>query len=392
MHDPLDAAHLPPGVRARLLRHVNGLDMHLLEAGEAGRPLLLLLHGFPELAFSWRHVMVPLAEAGYHVVAPDQRGYGRTTGWTASFDGEIQSFGPLNYVRDALALVAALGHTEVASVIGHDFGSPVAGNCAISRPDVFRSVALMSAPYGGPRPWPRGEQPQPEAAAGLASGGMNEALGRLDPPRKHYQWYYSTREANENMWHARQGLANFIRAYYHHKSADWAANTPFRLSAWTASELARMPTYYIMPAGLGMAETVAAEMPGAAEVAANGWLPEKDLAVYAMEYGRTGFQGGLQSYRCTTSGLAAAEMRLFAGRRIEVPSCYIAGASDWGVYQKPGDFEAMQATACADLRGAHLVPGAGHWVQQEQPEATVGLLLDFLRGQGAPRRRDGRSD
>lgn len=392
MNEPLDAAHLPTGIRSRFVPHVNGLHMHVLEAGEAGRPLLLLLHGFPELAFSWRHVMLPLAEAGYHVVAPDQRGYGRTTGWVAEFDGEIQSFGPLNYVRDALALVAALGHGQVAGVIGHDFGSPVAGNCAISRPDVFRSVVLMSAPYGGPRPWPLGEQAKPEGAAGLASGGMNEALARLDPPRKHYQWYYSTREANANMWLARQGLPDFIRAYYHHKSADWAANKPYRLAGWEASELAKMPTYYIMPLELGMAETVAAEMPGAAEVAANAWLPDRDLAVYAMEYGRTGFQGGLQSYRCTTSGLVGAEMRLFGGKRIEVPACYIAGASDWGVYQKPGDFEAMQSTACADLRGCHLVPGAGHWVQQEQPEATVELVLEFLRGQDAARRREGRSD
>lgn len=392
MHDPLDAAHLPEGVRARIIRHVNGLDMHLLEAGEAGRPVLLLLHGFPELAFSWRRVMVPLAEAGFHVVAPDQRGYGRTIGWTAEFDGEIQSFGPLNYVRDTLALVAALGHTEVASVIGHDFGSPVAGNCAIARPDVFRSVVVMSGPYGGPRPWPMGEQSAPEAPAGLASPAMNEALGRLDPPRQHYQWYYSTRGANENIWNAKQGLHDFLRAYYHYKSADWAGNRPFRLSDWVASELAQMPTYYIMPAGLGMAETVAAEMPSPAEIAANAWLPEKDLAVYAMEYGRTGFQGGLQSYRCTTSGLVAAEMRLFAGRRIEVPACYIAGASDWGVYQKPGDFEAMQTTACADFRGAHLVPGAGHWVQQEQPEATVELLLDFLRRRDVARNRTERSD
>lgn len=380
MTEPLAPAHLPPGIRSRIIRQVNGLDMHVLEAGAADKPLLLLLHGFPELAFSWRHVMPRLAEAGYHVVAPDQRGYGRTTGWTAAFDGEIQSFGPLNYVRDALALVAALGRTRVAAVIGHDFGSPVAGNCALSRPDVFRAAVLMSAPYAGPRPWPLGVPGAPEAATGLASGAMNEALARLDPPRKHYQWYYSTREANENMWRAKQGLGNFIRAYYHHKSADWAANKPHRLAGWQAEELAKMPTYYIMPLELGMAETVAAEMPGAAEIAANRWLPEEDLAVYAMEYGRTGFQGGLQAYRCTTSGLAAAEMRLFAGRRIEVPACYIAGASDWGVYQKPGDFEAMQTRACADLRGCHLVPGAGHWVQQEQPGATVAHVLEFLRG------------
>src|SRR6516162_5205159 len=111
---PLDDAILAPGIRARLVRGVNGLDMHVLEAGfEAhGRTLVLLLHGFPELAYSWRKVMLPLAAAGFHVVAPDQRGYGRTTGWDADYDGDLASFRMLNAVRDAPGLVAALGYHE----------------------------------------------------------------------------------------------------------------------------------------------------------------------------------------------------------------------------------------------------------------------------------------
>src|SRR5690348_6473567 len=120
--------------------------MHVLEAGfaEQGRPCLLLLHGFPELAYSWRKVMLPLAAEGFHVVAPDQRGYGRTTGWDPDYDGDVGSFRLLNLVRDMLSLLFALGHRSVAAVIGHDFGSPVAACCALARPDVFRSVALMS--------------------------------------------------------------------------------------------------------------------------------------------------------------------------------------------------------------------------------------------------------
>src|SRR6185312_6919271 len=125
---PLPAAALPPGIRARILPGINGLAMHILEAGHEGgdRPLILLLHGFPELAYSWRKAMPPLAAAGYRVVAPDQRGYGRTTGWDGAYDGDLGAFRLLNLVRDALALVAALGHREAAAVIGHDFGSPVA--------------------------------------------------------------------------------------------------------------------------------------------------------------------------------------------------------------------------------------------------------------------------
>ena len=156
MHPPLP---LPSGIRSRHIGNGRGLDMHLLEAGQPGQPLLLLLHGFPELAYSWRHVMLPLAQAGYHVVAPDQRGYGRTTGWSQGYDVDLAEFGPLNYVRDAVGLVAALGVDRVACVIGHDFGSPVAGNCALVRPDLFRAAIVMSAPFGGPPALPVGGVP-----------------------------------------------------------------------------------------------------------------------------------------------------------------------------------------------------------------------------------------
>jgi pimeloyl-ACP methyl ester carboxylesterase len=119
---------LPPGIRSHVVNNINGLAMHLLEAGfeTRGRPAVLLLHGFPELAYSWRKVMLPLANAGFYVVAPDQRGYGRTTGWDDAYDGDLDSFRIPNLVRDALGLVSALGYRSVAAVVGHDFGSIVA--------------------------------------------------------------------------------------------------------------------------------------------------------------------------------------------------------------------------------------------------------------------------
>src|SRR5262245_60152036 len=155
---PYDSAILPAGIRSRFVDGINGLRMHVLEAGfeTKGRPCLLLLHGFPELAYSRRRVMLPLAQAGYHVVAPDQRGYGRTTGWDSDYDSDLAPFRVLNVVRDALGLVSALGYRSVAAVIGHDFGSPIAAWSALVRPDVFRSVVLMSAPFGGPPSLPFG--------------------------------------------------------------------------------------------------------------------------------------------------------------------------------------------------------------------------------------------
>ena len=363
---------LPEGVRSRVVEGVNGLRMHLLEAGfeTPDRPCLLLLHGFPELAYSWRKVMPALAAAGYHVIAPDQRGYGRTTGADTDYNGSVSPFGMLSLVRDALALLAALGRTHVTAVIGHDFGSPVAAHCALIRPDVFRAVALMSAPFAGPPPLPP-VAPGPDIHAALAA---------LDPPRKLYQWYYSTREADGDMRKAPQGLSAFLRAYYHVKSADWAGNAPFRLAGWGAQELAKMPAYYVMGRDQDMAAAVTPFMPAPAEVAACAWLPDTELAVYVDEFARTGFQGGLNWYRAGTGGLNARETALFAGRTIEVPALFIAGAQDWGVYQAPGALEAMQTKACADFRGCHLIEGAGHWVQQEQPQAVAEHLLAFLAG------------
>ena len=180
-----------------------------------------------------------------------------------------------------------------------------------------------------------------------------------------------------------QGVHAFLRAYFRHKSADWAGNRPFRLAAWSA-ELARMPTYYIMDRDRTMAETAAEEMPGEEETAACRWLPDVELAVYAREYERNGFQGGLQWYRCRTSGRFDREHELFSGRRIEVPACFIAGAADWGIYQAPGALEAMEAHA-ADWAGTWLVDGAGHWVQQEQPDAVSARLTAFASGHGGAR-------
>lgn len=371
---------LPVGVRSRFIDDVNGLRVHLLESGYTpkGRPCLLLLHGFPELAFSWRKILPALAEFGFHVVAPDMRGYGRTTGWSNGYDTDVREFGMLNLVRDAVGLLQALGHRTAEAVIGHDFGSSVAGWCAVLRPDLFHRVVMMSAPFPGPPKLPfdfaeAGRQIQPGRT-------IHQELAALPRPRKHYQYYYSSRQANEDMWHSPQGLAAFLRAYFHFKSADWPANQPFRLESFSAGELAKMPAYYIMDASKTMAETVAMEMPTPAQIEACTWLTNAELSFYVGEYRRTGFQGGLSWYRCGIEGHDLAQLQTFGGRRIDIPSMFISGASDWGTYQRPHHAERMRDEVCTDMKSFNLIDGAGHWVQQEQPQAVIRLLNQFLSG------------
>src|SRR2546425_1424590 len=378
--EPSGGTTLPAGIRSRFINNVNGITYHILEAGfeSAARPCVLLIHGFPELAYSWRRVIPPLARAGFHVIAPDLRGYGHSGGTDVTFDDDLAPFTLLNKVRDMLGLVSAIGYRSVAAVVGHDHGSGVAGWCALARPDVFRSVVLMSAPFAGAPSLAfkyLDDAPKPDASRGA---NVDDDLAKLQVPRKYYQTYYTTRPANENMWHPAQGIHNFLRAYYHFKSADWKENKPFALTANTASEMAKLPRYYVMDLNKGMAETAAPQMPSASAIAACKWLPEEELGVYSAEYGRTGFQGGLNSYRVNRDPKYSVELQLFSGRTIDVPSAFIAGKSDWGPYQRAGAVEIMRTKACTQMRRVHFLDGAGHWVQQDQHESVTRLLLEFL--------------
>lgn len=365
------------------------MTVHILESGyeTPNRPAVLLLHGFPELAYSWRRIMMPLASAGYHVIAPDQRGYGRTTGWDDSYDADPDPFRILNMTRDAISLVYALGHRTVAMIVGHDAGAPVASWSALIRPDIFRSVAIMSSPFEGPPAFPfNTANGTPPPASGVTDNQMDAELAKLNPPRRYYQSYQRTRGANEDMLHAPQGLDAFFRGYYYAKSADYAGNKPHPLQARTAAEMAQIPAYYVMEKDKGMAATAASFMPSADYIVNCKWLTEADVHVYSTEYARTGFNGALQGYRVRRGSdpRSIAEMRTFSGRVIDVPSQFIAGKSDWGVYQTPGAVDRMRSAACTQMTGFYLIDGAGHWVQQEQPEQVTELLLRFLRDFSRP--------
>ena len=381
---PYGNGALPSGIRSRHIANVNGLTVHILEAGyeTPGRPAVLLLHGFPEIAYSWRKVMPLLGAAGYHVIAPDQRGYGRTTGWDDSYDADADPFRILNMTRDAIGLVYALGYRSVAMIAGHDAGAPVAAWSALIRPDIFRSVTIMSSPFEGPPALPfdtANGAPMPSKA--ITDDELDADLAKLNPPRKYYQNYQRTRGANDDMLHAPQGLHAFFRAYYFCKSADYQGNHPHPLKGRTAEEMAQIPNYYVMEKDKGMAANIAPFMPPADYIAHCKWLTEADVDVYASEYARTGFTGALQGYRVRRGSdpRSIAEMQTFSARAIDVPSQFVAGKSDWGVYQTPGAVDKMRTTACTRMTGFHLLEGAGHWVQQEQPEMVSERMIQFLR-------------
>ncbi|GAW24997.1 hypothetical protein ANO14919_145950 [Xylariales sp. No.14919] len=357
-----------------------GLTWHVLKAGNPENPLVLFCHGYPELAYSWRKVLPLIAEAGYYCVAMDQRGYGRTTGWSRRpfHEVELNDFVFTNLVRDLVCLVYRLGYTEVFSIIGHDFGAVSSAVAALMRPDIFKSTVQLSHPHH-PAPTPRlGDQP---ARAKLD---IQAELAKLKPPRQHYKWYNSTPEAASDWDNPPQGLSKFLRGYFHLKSAGWVQNDPRPLEEWSAEALAVMPEYYIMQKDQSMPDAVARNMSGEDHAKTEHWLPQDALQVYCDEWKRTGFQGALNWYRAQTATTpqSTRDMLLYAGRKIEVPCAFISGKQDWGNFQQPGAFESYEdpkTVKAGCFKGVTLVDGAGHWVQQEQPEAVAKAILSFFK-------------
>ena len=364
------------------------LVVHILEAGycsERKRPLILLLHGYPELAYSWRKIMLALAKEGYYCVAPDQRGYGRTSGWpNAPFDQvDLSQFTMTNLVRDLVVLVYALGYKSVHCVVGHDFGAVGSSMCALMRPDMFKSCVTMSHPFpGSPNP-PFNVAHNSDTNTNLTSlSGRDIAaeLAALPEPRKHYKWYNSSPPAAHDWDNPPQGLETFLRDYIYVKSADYAGSKPHPLKEWSAEEAAKMPYYYIMPLHASMPEAIQLMMQDRSASATKRWLPDSELKVYIDEWRRTGFQGALNWYRAGTgsSPATARDLLLFAGKKIEVPALFVSGEEDWGNYQQPGAIERLPET-CADFRGVRWIEDAGHWPQQENPVQVSEEILVFLK-------------
>ncbi|KAF4155271.1 hypothetical protein CNMCM6936_002092 [Aspergillus lentulus] len=388
---------LPPNVSSRSVS-TSALSFHILEAGyspDRNRPLILLLHGFPELAFSWRKILPRLAEAGYYAVAPDQRGFGRTTGWdTRSYDEvDLFTFSLTSLARDMVILVHALGYRSVRCVVGHDCGAVSAAMCALIRPDFFESVLLLSHPFNGTPSLPFNTANNPDhvhgttgSGSGMESSASNSIHAELaQRNRRHYKWYYSTASASNEMSLPPGRLHEFLRGYFHLKSGSCARNYPRPLKSWTADELLQLPFYYIMPLDATMPEAIALDMknePEKAQQLSQAWLPDSDLDVYVAEYGRTGFQGGLNWYRVRTAadGRFTQDFDTFAGKKIEVPCAFVSGKMDWGIYQEPGAMEKMvNGEVCSDFRFLRLIDGVGHWAPQESPDEVANAILRLVR-------------
>ncbi|HZU24691.1 MAG TPA: alpha/beta hydrolase [Bryobacteraceae bacterium] len=308
----------------------NGIRMQVREAG-AG-PLVVLLHGFPELGYSWRHQIAALADAGYRVVAPDQRGYGGTDRPAAP-----EAYTLCHLAGDIVGLVHALGE-ERAAVIGHDWGSAVAWTCALLRPDIFQALGLLSVPYlsefwGGPPPSAIMKQ--------LLAGGQ-----------MLYQLYFQE-----------PGKAD----------ADLAQDPRRSLLGLFAGAGGGMPVErrwrFLYPASEAFLDT----LPKVDKLPT--WLSEEELRFFVAEFTRTGFTGGLNWYR--NMDRDGELLAFLAGSKIRQPSIFMAGEEDLviGMYRR--DYERLEETM-PGLTQKTIVPGAGHWIQQECPGEVTGRLLHFL--------------
>lgn len=312
----------------------NGLPLHVLEAGEG--PLVLLIHGWPELAHSWRHQLPALAEAGYRVVAPDMRGYGRSTA-----PESVEAYTLLHLVGDVVGLVDHY-REERAVVVGHDWGAIVAWGAAQLRPQRFRGVCGMSVPFV-----PRMPVRPTELMKAMAGDRFVYILYFQEPGRAEAELEADVRTS--------------LRKIFYTASASLPEDHVFDLNLpKTARFLDPMVDPEKLPA----------------------WLSEADLDVYVEAFTRTGFRGGLNYYRNLDRNWEL--LGAWLGAKVEIPALFIGGARDLVVTGPPGGagnpmLAAMPAFV-PDLRGQVLVENAGHWNQQENPEGTNRALLDFLAG------------
>jgi pimeloyl-ACP methyl ester carboxylesterase len=313
--------------------YTNGIRMHYVAQGEG--PLVLLCHGWPECWYSWRHQIPALAAAGFRVVAPDQRGYGQTDAPVA-----VEAYDILNLTGDLVGLVNALGEAH-AILVGHDWGSLVAAAAALLRPDMFRALGLLSVPY-----LPR-RRVRPAARFHMAT------------QEKHfYQDYF------QQPGHVEKELEEDVRrtllgVLYTASGEGRASDTHGRSSFAIFDKSTRLVDNLVIPE----------ELPA--------WLSDADLDFFVEQFERAGFRGGINWYRNIDRNWALTPF--LDGAKILQPTLFTAGTLD-GVLKMAAEEYAALETNVPNLTKKHLIPGAGHWIQQERPAEVNELLLAFLRG------------
>lgn len=309
----------------------NSIKMHIAEQGQG--PLVVLCHGFPELWYSWRHQLPALAEAGYHVVAPDQRGYGQTERPDA-----IEAYNLFQLTGDIVGLVHALGE-EHAIIVGHDWGAVVAMHCALLRPDIFQALALLSVPYSS-RSW---TDIRPTEAMKLMAG-----------DNQLYSQYYQEPGKAEAEFEA-DVRTTMLKCLYS-VSGDPPPEKRWRFLFGKSEKCLD-------------SATVPKTLPS--------WLTEQDLDVFTKEFERTGFRGGLNWYR--NSDMMWELTPFLSGAKLRQPSLFVAGEADVVITMARQGFDSLEE-AMPNLLKKVLLPGAGHWIQQERPTEVNKLLIEFLAG------------
>jgi pimeloyl-ACP methyl ester carboxylesterase len=313
----------------------NGIKIHFAEAGEG--PLVLMCHGFPESWYSWRHQLQALAEAGYHAVAPDMRGYGDT-----DKPDEIERYTIFHLAGDVVALAAALS-PEKAAIVGHDWGAPVAWHAALLRPDRFRGVIGLSVPF-----LPRGHAPPTSKM-----------------PQTERSWFYQLYFQTPGVAEAelQRDPRGAIRRCLYSASGD----APRRAEVWTDDRAPGM-----IPRGGGfLTRSIDPErLPP--------WLTEADIDFYAGEFARAGFRGGLNWYRNIDRNWEL--MAPFAGMRVTIPALYVAGDRDLVVrFKGAGQLIENLAQFVPGLRRTIMLEGCGHWTQQERASEVNAAMIGFLK-------------
>ncbi|MGE5595864.1 MAG: alpha/beta fold hydrolase [Hyphomicrobiales bacterium] len=309
----------------------NGIRMHIAEAGEG--PLVVLCHGFPESWYSWRYQITALAEAGYHAVAPDQRGYGQTEA-----PHDIAAYTQLHLVGDIVGLLDALGE-ETAVIAGHDWGAPVAWNSGLLRPDRFRAVIGLSVPYA-----PRGSMRPTDAMKMMAGDNFFYILYFQRPGIAEAELSADVRKT--------------MRAFLYSASGDPEPGTLFRP----------------MPKDRPFLDWCADPGPDW-----HTWLSPEDLDFYVKEFERTGFRGGLNWYRNVDRTWEL--MAPFDGAKMMQPALFIAGDRDGVIASNRAALDQLPVHV-PNLKETILLPGCGHWTQQERPNEVNAAMLKFLKAVG----------